>query len=1133
MNVAHLFSRGRSRRGSSRRFRARSERSLPVSRLQRLEDRVLLAGNVMAQFVGRDAVLHGDMSDNSVEIIVDSGNVIVRGLDGTTINGGDTDFVLATGTDRLRDDMRIFLGAGNDRLVIGNGVIVSDNLTIWAGVGDDSVALSDSTVGGNVTIFGLPGNDTISVQNSSIGGDLVIHGGAGSNLINVSDSMIGDDARIHGSSSADDIVITGTTIRDNTRVFAYGGSDNVVIQNSTLGRDLSAFAGAGNDVLMISNSTVGDDARVFAGAGNDSVVSQASTVRDKLRAFGGAGNDGISRDAASTARRARVRNFELSTVADAIIAARITDPVTGALARAAAAVAAFDPGLTLTVDNSTVAEDGGTGVATVTIERNTDTTADLVVNLTSSNAARLDPASATVTIPAGQTSVTVDLNAIDDSLINGDATVTITGTATGVNSGTVDVTVTDDEAPALTVDIPVASVSEDNGTAGNAGTASTVTVTVSRDSNTADALTVNLTSSATGRLTVPATVIIPAGQSSATFTATTVPNTTADGNASVTITASGTGFVSGSDTITVNDNDSSLSLSVSVADATVSEADGAGATSVTITRNVASASPLTVSLGSSSTSRLTVPATATIPANQTSVTVDVATVNNNVVDGDALIVITATASGATPAQANISVTDDDVASIVLAPSSNSVDETDGSLTMTITRTGATTAEETVSLTYSAGAKISGPSTATFGTGVSEVTVMLTITDDQNFDDDTVATITATTPGHPTVSTNITVVNDEILSLTFDNSANTTVQSVGTLITKDQTFVVAGTTAPGATVAIDSNADGNFDDGTTIAAPDGTFTMNVVLSNNTTNHGANSLNVRSRLSSGDEVFNALKVHYAIGTVVRFDTNQDLNQDSVMDFYDVELLDTDAPITVANFLNYVDSGRYQDMFVHRSPADFVIQGGGFTVSGGAISNVPTFPTIQNEFLEANSNLRGTLSMALPAGNINAGTSQWFVNVVDNTFLDRNSATDTSVHTVFGRVIGDGMNTVDAINTLVPYNLTGATGVSALGETPVSVPPIETLTGTATVAAGGAAVTGIGTLFTSELAAGDVITIGTDQFVVGSIQSDTQLTLQLSSAQLGHVAYTNAAIGVIVQPPDADFVIFSNIGELLNTV
>src|SRR5262249_55003070 len=111
-----------------------------------------------------------------------------------------------------------------------------------------------------------------------------------------------------------------------------------------------------------------------------------------------------------------------------------------------------------------------------------------------------------------------------------------------------------------------------------------------------------------------------------------------------------------------------------------------------------------------------------------------------------------------------------------------------------------------------------------------------------------------------------------------------------------------------------------------------------------------------------------------SVVRFDTT--LGQ------FDVELFNSTAPITVANFLNYVATGRYQDSLIHRSVPGFVIQGGGYYVSddgvGTHVTPVPTFPPIVNEF--GLHNVRGTLAMAKLPSNPNSATGQWFLNLVD---------------------------------------------------------------------------------------------------------------------------------------------------------
>ena len=78
-------------------------------------------------------------------------------------------------------------------------------------------------------------------------------------------------------------------------------------------------------------------------------------------------------------------------------------------------------------------------------------------------------------------------------------------------------------------------------------------------------------------------------------------------------------------------------------------------------------------------------------------------------------------------------------------------------------------------------------------------------------------------------------------------------------------------------------------------------------------------------------------------------------------DMELFDTEKPLTVANFLFYVNAGRYNQSFIHRSVPGFVIQGGGFGLNGTSVLSVTTNAAVQNE--PGISNLRGTVSMAKP--------------------------------------------------------------------------------------------------------------------------------------------------------------------------
>ena len=150
---------------------------------------------------------------------------------------------------------------------------------------------------------------------------------------------------------------------------------------------------------------------------------------------------------------------------------------------------------------------------------------------------------ATVTLPADQASVTFTPTILDDTKINGTRAVTITASATGLGSTTGVTNVADNEPTNLALAVPNL----------NEGGTSTGTVSISGTLTTN--LVVALASNTPARLTVPATTTILAGATSATFAATGVENTIADGNTNVTVTATAPGFTAGSATAAVEDND--------------------------------------------------------------------------------------------------------------------------------------------------------------------------------------------------------------------------------------------------------------------------------------------------------------------------------------------------------------------------------------------------------------------------------------------------------------------------------------------------------------------------------------------------------------------------------------------------
>ena len=118
---------------------------------------------------------------------------------------------------------------------------------------------------------------------------------------------------------------------------------------------------------------------------------------------------------------------------------------------------------------------------------------------------------------------------------------------------------------------------------------------------------------------------------------------------------------------------------------------------------------------------------------------------------------------------------------------------------------------------------------------------------------------------------------------------------------------------------------------------------------------------------------------------------------------------APITVDNFLKHVDAGYYKDTIFHRVIPDFMIQGGGFSKEG--MKEKETRAPVKNESRTSGlSNTRGTIAMARTA-DPDSAKAQFFINLKDNSFLDRENSRDGFGYAVFGKVV-DGMDVVDKI-------------------------------------------------------------------------------------------------------------------------
>ena len=124
--------------------------------------------------------------------------------------------------------------------------------------------------------------------------------------------------------------------------------------------------------------------------------------------------------------------------------------------------------------------------------------------------------------------------------------------------------------------------------------------------------------------------------------------------------------------------------------------------------------------------------------------------------------------------------------------------------------------------------------------------------------------------------------------------------------------------------------------------------------------------------------------------------------------LELDAAKAPVTVKNFCDYAKGGHYNGTIFHRVIDGFMIQGGGFTA---AMDQKPTNAPIKNEATNGLSNARGTIAMARTQV-VDSATSQFFINLTDNTFLDHRAPDPRGFgYAVFGKVT-DGMDVVDKI-------------------------------------------------------------------------------------------------------------------------
>ena len=699
--------------------------------------------------------------------------------------------------------------------------------------------------------------------------------------------------------------------------------------------------------------------------------------------------------------------------------------------------------LTLSIAQDSISENGGTAIAT--LERsNTDITQALTVSLASSNTNQATVPTS-VTIPADQATTTFTVTAIDDALLDGTQTVTITATHLSYAvSGSDTVDVTDHESLSLTIN--PGSISELGGTA----------VGIVTRSNTGDlsqALTVNVASDDTTEAAVPATVEIPANQASATFPITAVGDALLDGTQTATITATHAGYaVNGSDTIDVTDHES---LSVSITPDTISEHSGTATGTVTRSTSDDLSLAIIVDLESDDTSEATVPATVEIPANQASATFPITAVDDTLLDGPQTVAITATHPDfSEDGRDTVDVTDHETLSVSIAV--DSISEAGGVATGTVTRNNTDlTQGVTVNLSSNDTGEATVPGSVTILPNQTDATFTINAVNDAILDGAQVVTITTAASGYLAASDTVEVTDHETLTLAIapdsisevGGTATATVTRGNTDITLPLTVDLfnndtSEATVPPAVTILANQASATF----TIDAVDDDLldgTQTVIITSSATGYvdGTNTLYVTDRetltlaiapasisenggTTTGTVTRNNTDVTRALTVMLASDDTGEAtvsptvtipaNEASAtfpINAVDDDLLDGPQTVTITTSASgYVDATNTVEVTDHETLTLAIAPDSISEAGGTATGTVTRGNTDLTQSLTVDLSNGGTNAATVPASVTilaNEASATFAIDAVDDDLLD---GTQTVTITSSGTGYVDGTDTLD---------------------------------------------------------------------------------------------------------------------------
>lgn len=296
-----------------------------------LEDRIALAGNVIAALSGQDLTLFGDHLGNEVRITQNSvGDVRVAGLNGTTINGMAA--VTFRNPQLIKTEM--FMGDGNDRVVLSGapGVQVSNDVNIELGAGNDILRATSGMVGGNFTAKGDLGVDsfnlsgfhigidgqfdagtgggTIALASLAIGGSLGLYGDIAGDTFRLTDLQVAGDVNAETKEGNDIVAFTGVRARSLT-VNTDLGADRVTLSDLSTSEDLKVETGSGNDHITLNRVTSAKSIDVHAGDNDDTVSGTAVAAAVDALFTGGGGVDSLRDNGITGGVKKEVKEFEI------------------------------------------------------------------------------------------------------------------------------------------------------------------------------------------------------------------------------------------------------------------------------------------------------------------------------------------------------------------------------------------------------------------------------------------------------------------------------------------------------------------------------------------------------------------------------------------------------------------------------------------------------------------------------------------------------------------------------------------------------------------------------------------------------------------------------------------------------